>query len=146
MALYDIKPGVVWNPSAELARAAQIAQSIYAALGVPYVVTSGTDGKHSAGSLHYSCGAMDIRRWDLDRAGKTATAVSQLRGALGRNFDVILESDHIHVEFDPKDGSTPSGCGSSPIAANGDASEVFAGLSTPVIVALVIGAFFLLRR
>lgn len=139
MYLSDLKPGVVWNPSAELARADSIAQSIYAALGVPYIVTSGTDGKHNPGSLHPFGDAMDLRRWDLDAIGKTATAVSQLRGALGPNFDVVLESNHIHVEFDPKDGGASTGI-------NADTTGVLAGLSTPVVIALVVAAFLLLKR
>lgn len=144
MPLYDIKPGVAWNPSAEMARASGIAASIYAALGVPFVITSGTDGTHITGSLHYSGNAMDLRRWDLDAKGKTGLAVSQLESALGSNFDVVLESNHIHVEFDPKTGTT------SDTAINGDAygdaSGVFSNLSTPMIVVLLIGAVLLFRR
>jgi len=47
---------------------------------------------------------MDLRRWDLDAAGKTSQAVSMLKSQLGSDYDVVLESDHIHVEYDPKDG------------------------------------------
>lgn len=65
------------------------------------VITSGTDSKHMPGSRHYSGDALDLRRsnippkW-LDRY------LTQLRGRLGSDYDVVLEHDHIHVEYDPK--------------------------------------------
>ena len=62
-------------------------------------VTSGKDGIHSKNSLHYVGRAIDIRTRDMKLPAYTAR---KLKIALGNNFDVILESDHIHIEFDPK--------------------------------------------
>lgn len=126
----EFKPGVNWNPSAALQRAHSIASAIYASLGVPFLVTSGTDGKHSAGSLHYSGNAMDLRRWDLDAKGVTAQAVSMLKSQLGSEFDVVLESDHIHVEYDPK------ASGSAPVAT----------INWIAVVGIGLFALLLLRR
>jgi hypothetical protein len=100
----DFKPGVNWNPTEALQRAHNIAAVIYNSLGVPFVVTSGRDGQHMSGSLHYSGNAMDLRRHDLDAKGVTGQAVNMLRSQLGGDYDVVLESDHIHVEYDPKEG------------------------------------------
>jgi len=61
------------------------------------VITSTYEGNHSEGSLHYADLAVDIRR---NNRGQTVRA--ELRVKLGRNYDVILESDHIHIEYDPK--------------------------------------------
>jgi len=42
-------------------------------------------------------------------AGQKENVYKQLRIALGEQFDVILEADHIHIEFDPKDGPGKDG-------------------------------------
>ena len=60
------------------------------------VITSGLEGSHSAGSLHYYGLAVDLRLPpDLVRATR------ELAAELGSQFDVILEKHHIHVEYDP---------------------------------------------
>ena len=69
--------------------------------GWDVIITSGTDGKHMVGSKHYSGDALDIRSSNIP-AGKLSPYVTALRGRLGLDFDVVIESDHIHVEFDPK--------------------------------------------
>ena len=61
------------------------------------VITSGKHGIHGKGSLHYEGKAVDLRTWNV-----IASLVSRLQAALGPNFDVVLEKDHIHVEYQPK--------------------------------------------
>lgn len=65
------------------------------------VITSTTDGKHKKGSLHYRGLAVDLRIKDLT-ADKKKLYFDALKFALMRLCDVILESDHIHVEYQPK--------------------------------------------
>ena len=60
--------------------------------GMELIVTAGTDGKHRVGSLHYLGLAADLRFPLRD----------EIRAALGPDWDVVWESDHVHVEFDPK--------------------------------------------
>jgi len=63
-------------------------------------ITSGTeDVAHSPGSYHPYGLALDFRTryFDDKLASKVANA---LRDVLPPGFDVILESDHIHVEND----------------------------------------------
>lgn len=63
------------------------------------MITSATDGQHMAHSRHYKGDALDLRSRDLpDSIGMA----DQLRDSLSDEYDVILETDHIHVEFDPK--------------------------------------------
>lgn len=71
--------------------------------GKEYVmtITSTNDGKHMNKSLHYRDRAIDIRTRDMEPANRILTQV-YLKRWLGVNFDVILESDHIHIEHDPK--------------------------------------------
>ena len=82
---------------------------------VPVTVTCGTDGKHGQGSRHYFGNAVDIRTRDLphnedEETGNNSEAAKHARQLLGQRlgneFDVVLESDHIHIEWDPKHGST----------------------------------------
>ena len=64
------------------------------------VVTSGTDGTHMAGSLHYLGLAFDMRHWWWDDAERK-TIRDELAEALGADYDVVLESSHFHIEYDP---------------------------------------------
>ena len=61
------------------------------------VITSAYEGAHMSASLHYAHLAIDIRRF-----GDPDTFIQKLRAELGRNYDIILESDHVHIEYNPK--------------------------------------------
>ena len=65
------------------------------------IITSGNDSQHMIKSLHYKGRAIDLRTKDLTDKIKIKI-VEDLRKTLGPDYDVILESTHIHVEFDPK--------------------------------------------
>ncbi len=102
----------------QLALAVSIVHSVLAARGVPLVITSMNDGTHNAHSarhprsLHYEGRAFDFRlpsRTTGD-AGTDAAVKLDLAAALGSDFDLVLEGDHFHVEWDPKEppqGATP---------------------------------------
>lgn len=64
------------------------------------VITSICDSKHGRNSLHYIGQAVDfrIKGIDLDKP-----RLEVLKSALP-NFDIILEDDHLHIEFQPKKG------------------------------------------
>ena len=97
-----LKQGVDINGiKPELILAMIIAEPIVAK-HAPFVVTSVCDGKHMQTSLHYMGLAMDIRTRDM-KPEMIRPCVQELQEALGLQFDVVLEGDHIHVEFDPKD-------------------------------------------
>ncbi len=87
--------------SPQMAIAAAVADSVYTELGVPCVITSGRDSKHGAGSLHYLGHGLDFRIRDMT-ANQAINAAQMLRDRLGPQYDVVLENDHIHTEFDPK--------------------------------------------
>lgn len=89
----------------EMAVALIVATEVYREHGFSVVVTEGTGGRHSAGSLHYVGLALDLRTRDIP--GVTVSAIwAQLRSSLGMEYDVVLESDHLHLEFQPKQGGT----------------------------------------
>ena len=88
----------------EIVLAVLVAERAYAEIGCDLMVTSGIEGAHSRGSLHYAGCAVDLRTLDV-AADKLNPLVEKIRGALGQDFDVVLESNpsHLHVEFQPKE-------------------------------------------
>lgn len=71
---------------------------VFSLIGEEAVITSTYEGSHSPSSLHYANDAFDVRLPKSD----TNKIVQSLHGTLGPDFDVILESSHIHIEYDPK--------------------------------------------
>ena len=99
--MLSIKPGVTLNRlSPQIVLAVMIANEVYKKHGADLVITSGDDGKHLPHSLHYQGHAVDLRIWTI-APSKVPHVVKDLRNALGANYDVVLESDHIHIEYDP---------------------------------------------
>ena len=91
--------------SPQIGIAINVADGVYGDLGYETVVTSVCDGKHSPGSLHYVGLAADFRTRHLNHADlHHIKAHGKLRSRLGVEFDVVLERDHIHVEWQPKRG------------------------------------------
>ena len=98
----ELKAGVVLSLSPEMAKALHaIEREHLRVVGRHAIITSGRDGTHRPDSLHYSGNAVDIRSRDLSVEKKYLLA-SALKTALGIRFDVIVEHDHIHIEYDPK--------------------------------------------
>lgn len=86
----------------EMLLAVQVVHSVYSALGVDgCVITSVTDGEHSPGSLHYVGYAVDFRIPSDRRVARQLSG--GIANALTREFDVVLESDHLHIEFQPNE-------------------------------------------
>ena len=63
-------------------------------------ISCGTDGTHTANSPHYAGNAFDIRRPNED---KMDTILTDLRRALGKDYQVLPEVSHIHVQYRPAD-------------------------------------------
>lgn len=67
-------------------------------------ITSANDSRHGDASLHYKDRAFDIRIYNI--TGKVHYEAElwaeRLGLALGQEYDVVKEKDHIHVEWDPK--------------------------------------------
>ena len=98
----QIKPGVnLEGIQPQLVMAAQVADEVYTSNGFALTITSANDSQHMEGSLHYQGRALDLRTRDLPE-GMAATLAGEIRSRLGNQFDVILEADHIHIEYDPK--------------------------------------------
>ena len=91
--LGDLKPQTVL--------AMQVAAEVYREVGAEFVITSVNDSKHMTNSLHYSGYAFDCRIWTLEEDMRQSVT-NDISAALGEDFDVVLESDHIHLEWDPQ--------------------------------------------
>jgi len=75
----------------------EIAKIIWSCNEGEMVITSTYEGYHSEGSLHYANLAVDIRK---NKA--RILSYNEIKQVLGEDYDVILEGDHIHIEYDPK--------------------------------------------
>lgn len=100
-----IKTGVdLRGLTPQMAVAYSIAQQIYHEVaGQRCVITSASDGKHMPNSLHYKGKALDFRTNNL-RPEQVHPVFLALKEALHPGqFDVVLERDHIHCEWDFKE-------------------------------------------
>lgn len=83
------------------------AERIWREYGYDCVVTSGRDGKHSWGSLHYYGLAVDLRTQDHNEAQwpaavrkEIAIYLQQALREYSKHYQVIAHDSHIHVEYD----------------------------------------------
>jgi Hedgehog amino-terminal signalling domain. len=74
-------------------------EDVFDDLGYDVTITSGTEGDHAEESFHYNGLAIDVRTRDLTQQ-EAKGARSILEDALNQEYDVVLEKDHIHIEFD----------------------------------------------
>lgn len=65
------------------------------------IMTSSNDGKHGKNSLHHKNEAWDFRIRDMEKDNKE-NAKHKLKHLLGKDWDVVLERTHCHLEYDPK--------------------------------------------
>ena len=79
-----------------------IVASIFREHGFNCVITSGCEHRalHSITSLHYAGAALDYRCRHIP-TGQLPELIEDIRKALGGEFDVVPETDHLHVELQP---------------------------------------------
>lgn len=113
-----IKPGVSLvglQPVMNVALAE--GREVYREHSYEFWLTSGLEGKHGVGSLHFVGLAVDFRvrdpgptgdgsdgKWNIPLAERR-TMRNEIKAALGAQWDVVLKPNHIHVEFQPKVGT-----------------------------------------
>jgi len=74
-----------------------VAVIVWESEGQELVIVSTYEGNHGEGSLHYCDEAVDIRSWS-----KADEVRDEIKGKLGPDYDVVVEGNHIHIEYDPK--------------------------------------------
>lgn len=95
VSLYGIKP--------EMMVAVIVVNDIMADEGYETVLTSVTDGTHGKGSYHPLGYAFDVRTTGVGvmmSGAKAYLVAKRIREALGSDFDVVVEDDHMHIEYD----------------------------------------------
>ena len=90
------------NLQPQILIALQVAERVFNSFGKDCIITSANDGKHSQRSLHYAGAAIDLRTRHLASQEQAKDIASAIQGALNQDFDVVLESTHIHIEYQPK--------------------------------------------
>lgn len=97
-----LKEGVkILGMSTELLLGLNVADQVYREYKIELVITSVVDGRHSKTSLHYSGNGADLRTRNFPEEDHERIR-AEIKDRLGEDFDVILESDHIHMEFQPR--------------------------------------------
>lgn len=82
--------------------------AIFQKRGVDLVITAGNDGAHSETSEHYGGRALDFRTNNLPHPRADGPDIAgELVTALGRDFQVLFEGDHLHVAYKPKRAVPP---------------------------------------
>lgn len=87
--------------SPEILLAGMVADQVCIEHGEEAIITSAVDGKHSLTSLHYSGNAVDIRSRFFSEEEATQVR-NEIADRLGIDYDVILETNHIHIEYQPR--------------------------------------------
>lgn len=99
--ILQLKDGVVIHGNKYTNAIMQAAQLVYARYEVNVVVTSGDDGQHGVNSYHPKHRALDLRFWDI-QPEKRRSVAEEIRQLLPAYYDVVMETDHFHIEADAK--------------------------------------------
>lgn len=75
----------------------RIIDNIFGRNGNEAVLTATFGGLHSPSSFHYVDLAADFRL-----GIHNDVILKELRQHLGKDYDVVLETTHFHIEYDPK--------------------------------------------
>ena len=97
-----IKEGVqIAGLQKEMQIALDYANEVYETFGHTLIITEAVANHgHVKNSKHYTGNAIDTRIWNVG-ADVHRIFGRLLRGLKDLGFDIILESDHIHIEYDP---------------------------------------------
>lgn len=104
-----VKKGVMMRGmTPQLAFGLQIAHSVYQRRALDMRVTSITEGKHKLRSLHYQGNAADLGTKDPTSGVQYSddlkrALVAGLRDALGLEWDIVLSTYNIHIEWQPEE-------------------------------------------
>lgn len=90
------------NLSSQITLAIFASAEIYKANGYDMTITSVSDGKHSRTSLHYTGQAVDLRIREIPESIVSKIHAEIKKALANGDYDVLLESNHIHIEYQPK--------------------------------------------
>lgn len=93
-------PAQIEGIKPEAIAAWMVAWTVYKTFKVDCILTEGT-GNHVTG-LHPQGLAIDLRIRDFKSRAQAKMAHTKIKDLLGPLYDCVLESDHLHIEYDPK--------------------------------------------
>jgi hypothetical protein len=97
--MFSIKEGVsLQGLQIEMREVLIQMESIFNKIDKELVITSGTEGLHSATSLHYYGYALDFRKRHL-KENEKARVLAYLYENLHDNYRIIDHDTHYHIEF-----------------------------------------------
>lgn len=79
-----------------------VAHASYQEHGLDLWITSANDRTHSETSLHYAGQALDYRTRHVPGEASKIAIAGHINEALPDDFDCVVESDHLHHEWQPK--------------------------------------------
>lgn len=87
----------------EILHACDVAGEVYESEGFRCELSPNGEagGTHGVGSLHYNFLACDFRTKDIP-PNRRQFIRDKIKAVLGAEYDVVLESTHLHCEFQPK--------------------------------------------
>lgn len=90
------------HPESAMSIAVLIMSQIFDEFGVDAELTSGREGDHVPGSMHWKGLAYDITVRSYIIEANLLEMTKRVIERLGDDYDVILTGKTFHVEFDPK--------------------------------------------
>jgi hypothetical protein len=90
--LYGLQPEALW--------AIDRVEEVFNHNGRHCTITSARGDSHSSHSHHYKGLAVDFRTRHLSETEKQKITRDVIH-VLGTDYDVVLESNHLHIEYDP---------------------------------------------
>jgi hypothetical protein len=95
-----VKDGVRFHsPAIAMSVAVSVMAAVAREFSIELVITGAVE-RHEFPSLHVTGAALDVRTRDMILS-KQVRFAREIRIRLGDGYDVVLESDHLHVEYDP---------------------------------------------
>ena len=79
-----------------------VSADVYNTFGKKLVITSCCEGNHNASSLHPFGYALDLRTFYFKNKQTKLAVTDLIRKKLGSSFYVVLEKDHIHIQYNKK--------------------------------------------
>lgn len=100
---------VIYNPHSAILYASDVVDRVWRASTESHPILTGLQEEgHSEGSLHYGilgdtrCRAFDVRTSQLNSTEKAEIdAELKIRLAAGKEFDIVWERNHLHIEYQP---------------------------------------------
>lgn len=98
--LLKVRKGAKPSWRLEMIEARKVVAQVFTEEGLTVFLTSGMDGDHSAGSLHYAGYAEDFDAVKPLTSETWNRIEAEVQKRLGSPYQVLAHKGHLHVEFE----------------------------------------------